>query len=352
MLGIVRLLRAQGQYRHFDIAARHVPRGFRIPGQGIVSNRVQPLDDLDIKKYSAEDVLIYHHGIASDAEQLIRHFPGNRFLVYHGLTPAGFYLPYNLTVAGRLERGRRELERLASAFERAYCFSRVTEADLREAGYLNIRKVDPPLQDVWSASTDQTFEPRAEVADSPVVLSVGRIVPNKNHEPLIRMLPYLRRLHPGARLIFAGELRPGLERYHRHLMDLVRTLDIQNHVAFTGLLDAKSMERTWKESTHLLCTSLHEGYCLPLVEAMVRNKPVLYLRYGGSAAAETMDGAGVGFYPADFRIMAELISEVHTNVDLREQILRTQRERLNQLQPAEMSLDILHQISRPGGVSD
>ena len=150
MLGIVRIFRRQGLYRNYDIAARHVPAGFRIKGQGISGNRVHPLEDLDPRRYSAEDLLIYHHGIACDAEGFIRQFPGSRFIVYHGLTPARFYLPYNLTVAGRLERGRRELQRLASAFERAYCFSRVTEADLRESGYLNIRKVDPPLQDVWT----------------------------------------------------------------------------------------------------------------------------------------------------------------------------------------------------------
>ncbi len=370
MLGVVRIFRRQGIYKSFDLAARHVPSGFKVRGHGISGNRVYPLEDLDHKKYSSGDLLIYHHGIACDAEPFIRQFPGSRFMVYHGLTPASFYLPYNLTVAGRLERGRRELQRLASAFERAYCFSRVTEADLRESGYLNIRKVDPPLQDVWSGSATgspeglQPFETRSDRTghgrddekparkEGPVILTVGRIVPNKNHEPLIRMMALLRQIHPEARLILAGELRPGLEHYQRHLKDLVRTLRLQDAVDFTGLVQADRLEQIWNQCDVYLCSSLHEGYCLPLVEAMVRNRPVVYLKYAGSAAAETMDGAGLGLNPLDPFVLSELISELHTNDTLYASIVRTQQERLQRLRPEELAQDIVNQMALVGGVDD
>lgn len=397
MLGLAHSLKGAGDFRSFDISARHIPAGFKIQDRLIHGRAPISVEDLELRKYSSEDILVYHHGIAADAEALIRQFPGPRFLVYHGITPAQFYLPYSLTVAGRLERGRRELERLAPLFERAYCFSAVTEADLRGAGYLNIRKIDPPLfptklshasgaskandpsraanpwkaADPWKAkyaskangpsnpaNPDAPHQNGASgssdssVRADPVLLSLGRIVPNKNHEPLIRALKQLKTIHPGASLILAGELRPGLEGYHRHLRDVVRALNLQDSVEFTGLLREKDLESIWQRSTHYVCSSLHEGYCLPLVESMSRGRPVIYLDDSRSAARETMDGAGIGFRPMDTGVLCELISEIHTNQALRGSILEGQFRRLMDLQPEDLARDILSQLTPVGGVDD
>jgi len=350
MAGLARSLESHG-IRSVEIAARHIPRGFRKLKQNHRTYPVLNVEDLDPRKYDPQDILIYHHGIAGDAEAIIQQFPGRSFIVYHGITPAGYYVPYNLTVAGRLDRGRRELARMAPLFERAYCFSGITEADLREAGYLNIRKVDPPLLPSGSVSSanpeDASFGNRP-----PVILCLGRIVPNKNHEPLIRAAGYLRGLHPDAKVLMAGELRPGLESYHRHLRDMVRALGLQETVEFTGMLSVTELESTWTRATHLVCLSQHEGYCLPLVEAMQRNLPVIYLDHTGSAARETMDGAGLGFRPMDELILAELISEVHTNESLRLRILQGQRDRVRQLQPDGLAWDLTEQLAPVGGLDD
>ena len=364
MLGLAHSFSQANTFRHFDIFSRHVPRGFRISDSLITGRKAYSLENLDPRKYSPDDLLVYHHGIASDAESLIRQFPGPRFLVYHGLTPARFYLPFNLTVAGRLERGRRELSRLSSVFERAYCFSAVTEADLRGAGYLNIRKVDPPLYEfapsAWHSDPDDSrsdggtdeLEKQTPIPGTPpVVLSLGRIVPNKNHEPLIRMAAALKRLQPGAKVILAGELRPGLEKYHRHLRDLIRALDVDDTVEMPGLLDSLALESLWNRSTHFACTSLHEGFCIPLVEAMVRRRPVVYLMEHGSAASETMDGAGLGFRPMVPGLLAELICEIHENETLKASILAGQRQRLSQFKTDDLVHDILGQLVTVG-VSD
>ena len=159
-------------------------------------------------------------------------------------------------------------------------------------------------------------------------------------------------MHPSARLILAGELRPGLEHYHRHLKDLIRTLKLEENVELTGLVDAASLEKLWHRSNQYICSSLHEGYCIPLVEAMVRNLPVLYLKYSGSAAAETMDGAGIGVSTLDPSFLAELVSELHTNETLYDSIVKTQHQRLQQLRPMELAQDILNQMALVGGVDD
>ena len=183
------------------------------------------------------------------------------------------------------------------------------------------------------------------------MLSLGRIVPNKNHEPLIRMAAALKRLQPGAKVILAGELRPGLEKYHRHLRDLIRALDVEDTVEMPGLLDSLALESLWNRSTHFACTSLHEGFCIPLVEAMVRRRPVVYLMEHGSAASETMDGAGLGFRPMVPGLLAELICEIHENETLKASILAGQRQRLSQFKTDDLVHDILGQLVTVG-VSD
>ena len=347
MLGLAQRLRRPGGFATCDLIARFVPDLPRIKQPGIRGSTVHRLESTDLRKYSAEDVLVYHHGIASDAEAHLRLFPGRKFLVHHGITPPRFFVPYNLTIAGRLERGRRELQRFTPLFERAYCFSGITEAELREAGYLNVRKVDPPLP-AAALQQRRLEDPQGD----PVILSVGRMVPNKNHEPLIRMLHYLRGLHANARLILTGSLRNGLDDYTRHLQDMCRALRLQDAVEFSGLVDTKRMEELWQQSTHYVCSSLHEGYCLPLIEGMLRDRPVIYLNSSESAARETTDGAGIGLYPLEPQLLAELISEIHTNDTLRTSIIEGQRKRLEKLRCDGLAEDLIDQLAPMGGLDD
>jgi glycosyltransferase involved in cell wall biosynthesis len=290
------------------------------------------------------DLLIYHYGIATRISEQIPRWPGVKALIYHNVTPAEYYRPYSLYVAGRLERARRDLRLLRGYFDVSFADSDFNGAELEALGFENVRLLPvlfgPAFPDAGllpeegpmgvanesRAVTQVRHAPRAY--DAPRLLFVGRVAPNKGHANLIKILYYLRRVWPGARLVIAGGLAAHARLYLEELRALVRYLDLEECVHFTGFLSGAELERHYREANVFVSASEHEGFCVPLLEAMFRNLPVLAYASEHSAAGETMQGAGAVFYRMDHARVAELIVRICRDGDLRERLLRGQRLRV------------------------
>ena len=79
-----------------------------------------------------------------------------------------------------------------------------------------------------------------------------------------------------------------------------------------------------------LSLSEHEGFCVPLLEAMAAGVPVL--AYGSTAVPETMGGAGVVFTPKDLEYAAELLGRLTYDDRLRADIIRGQQRAARSVQ--------------------
>src|SRR5690606_3919553 len=136
------------------------------------------------------------------------------------------------------------------------------------------------------------------------LLFVGRIAPNKKQDDIIKIFYYYKKfINPESRLILVGSYI-GMERYYSELIKLVNDLDLQD-VFFTGHIPFESILAYYQISHLFLCMSEHEGFCVPIVEAMLFDLPII--AYRSSAVPATLGNAGFVVSEKNYKAIAELI---------------------------------------------
>ena len=271
---------------------------------------------------SPRTVCLFHFSIGSAAGPLIHGLPDRLGLIYHNITPARWFVGFHHHLARLCHDGRRELRAFASRAELALGDSEFNRRELVDAGFRRTG-VLPIVLDLDSYTRRASPVIRRLYGDGRTnVLFVGRIIPNKKIDDLIRVFAvYQRHLDPRSRLLLVGDYR-GHERYFDRLQQWVRSLRLGD-VVFTGQVDDDELLAYYSVAGAFLCLSEHEGYCVPLVEAMQLDVPVL--AYDAGAVAETLNGGGLLLKEKRPEFVAELLREVLTNRGLREAVLSTQR---------------------------
>ena len=99
------------------------------------------------------------------------------------------------------------------------------------------------------------------------IIVVGRVIPNKKLEDSLKAFAYYQKfINPLSRLIFVG-LWNGFESYLFGLRNMVTDLGAQE-VIFTGHIQFEEILAYFKVADALLIMSEHEGFCVPLLEAL------------------------------------------------------------------------------------
>jgi glycosyltransferase involved in cell wall biosynthesis len=175
------------------------------------------------------------------------------------------------------------------------------------------------------------------------VVFVGRVIPNKRIENLIRFFAaYKTRFNPRSRLLIVGS-SGGFERYLVMLHELVARLRLPD-VVFTGHISNEELVAYYNVADVFLCASEHEGFCVPLMEAFYKRIPVL--AWARTAVPATMDGAGILFDSADPEDVAALIDLVVSDVSLQERILTGQDAALRRLQAQDFGGTLLRFVEQ------
>ena len=283
---------------------------------------------------SPETVCLFHFSIGSAAGRLIYHAPDRLVSIYHNITPADWFLGFHPHLAGLCHHGRRELAAFAERTELGLADSEFNRRELEAAGYRRTA-VLPIVLDL-----DDCRRPASPVArhlydDGRVnVLFVGRIIPNKRIEDLIGVFAlYQRHVEPRSRLLLVGDYR-GHERYYDRLQERVRRLGA-DEVVFTGHVDDDDLRAYYSAGDVFLCLSEHEGYCVPLLEAMAFGLPVI--AYDAGAVAETLRGGGILLREKRPEVVAELLGRVGEDAALRSAVLRTQQRALAAVRAIDFS---------------
>jgi glycosyltransferase involved in cell wall biosynthesis len=297
--------------RHIDRRARHLCR---------------PLGELP-RGRGGERLLVYHFSIASPATGVFREAGGTRVLVYHNITPARYFYAYSPRMAALLDEGRRELRELRNSADLALSDSEFNRHELMEAGFPRTAVIPlSPNLSFLDSKPDRRILFRYR-GGGPNLLFVGRIAPNKKYEDLLKVFYYFKKtLHPRARLFLVGNTS-GNESYLSYLRTLIKRLDLSD-VIFPGHHLSSKLHAYYRLGDVFLCLSEHEGFCLPLLEAMRAGLPVL--AYAAAAVPETMDGAGILVNEKNYPEIAELASLLATDRELRERVLAGQERRLRE----------------------
>jgi glycosyltransferase involved in cell wall biosynthesis len=275
-----------------------------------------------------DDLVLYHHGIASPLAGKLLHLACVRGVVFHNITPARFYAGTRLVEP--LRAGRAQLAALAGSVDLSIGVSAYNAAELREAGHRDVHVV--PLyvepERFGPESADEGLTTRLGALGQPRVLAVSRVVAHKRVEDCLALHAELRRLHPRAHLMVVGGADAG-SAYVRRLTAQARAL---GNVTFLGRVTHAELVAAYRAADVFLSMSEHEGFGVPLIEAMAADVPVL--AFGAGAVPETLGGAGVLFDEKHFAALAEVTSRLAQDAHLREQVLAGQRARV-----AALSLD-------------
>ena len=156
------------------------------------------------------------------------------------------------------------------------------------------------------------------------ILFVGRIAPNKKYEDLIRAFYYYKRINPKSRLILVGNPL-GFERYDESLKQYAKELGLDD-IIFTGGVPFQEILAYYHLADAFLCMSEHEGFCVPLVEAMFFHVPIF--AYDSTAIPSTLGGSGVLLEEKNPIFVAKVMQRVLEDERLKEQVVKGQQERL------------------------
>lgn len=271
------------------------------------------------------DELIYHHSIGSDLTEFAVAHRGPKCLVYHNITPPGFYDAYRPGFAWMLQTGRDQLARLATHFPISVGDSAYNAAELRACGFVSPGVlpiiIDP---DKWNIAANEDL--MCSLQDRATnLLFVGRIAPNKQQDKLLTMFWHYRKYDSNSRLIIVGE-NHDFDPYASHLLALVAELELSSSVLITGQVDDGALLAYYRAAHLYWSASAHEGFGAPIMEAMWFDIPVLAM--DESAVPETLGGAGVLFAAnEDPHTVAERAYQLVHDRDLRATVIARQRSR-------------------------
>jgi len=269
--------------------------------------------------------------------------PDRMVLVYHNITPPEYFVDVHRLLVRLCYHGRRELGAYVGRCDLALGDSEFNRQELEELGFPatgvlpvvpGFAHLDGPPNELVARQFDDEWTN---------VLFVGRVIPNKRIENVIRTFAaYKSRYNHRSRLLIVGSYG-GFERYLTMLQHLVERLGVAD-VHFTGHVSNGELTAYYDVADVFLCASEHEGFCVPLIEAFYKRIPVLAL--ARTAVPATMDGAGVLYGEPDPAGVATLVDAVVGDAALQERILAGQDAALERLRGRDFGGTLLRFVDR------
>jgi glycosyltransferase involved in cell wall biosynthesis len=289
-----------------------------VTAAGLAAGTIAPLHQL--RPGHAERVVVHYSGYAPGLEELVARCP-RIVVISHNITPPRYFWTHDPAEAVRCQLAVDQLARLAAVAGGLAGVSHYNAAQLRELSGREARVI-PILFDrgALPPATD-----RDGAAPLPEVLFVGRLVPHKRQDLVIRAFARWRHATPGARLVLVGT--PLSAEFAASLRRLAGEL-APGAVSFESTLSAAELWHRYRDAGVFVCLSEHEGFCIPVLEAFHFGLPVIARDAG--AVGEVVADAGVLLSDADgVAVVAELLSIVMSDAELRAELARRGAERLD-----------------------
>ncbi|MCW5578350.1 MAG: glycosyltransferase family 4 protein [Dokdonella sp.] len=289
---------------------------------------------------SADDCVIYHYCVGWDfALALLRRLRARRIVRYHNITPPDFFADWSPGYVAACQEGRAQLDAFAALGCELYLGdSPYNLEDFTTRGVPAQRcAVLAPFHEVEQLA-GLAPDARRIPDGAPLLLMVGRIAPNKNYLELIDALAASVAMDlPNAHLLLVGKLDPNLARYGEALQERIAMRGMQAHVSWLQDANGTELRAAFERSRMLVMLSRHEGFCVPLVEAMALGTPVVAL--ATAAMPSTLGDAGL-LWPedADAWLIGASIARLHADDALHAQLrARGQARYAAQYAPASLA---------------
>lgn len=293
----------------------------------IYSENISPSQSKIAKKYSSyrytkNDLLIYHHSIHSSVLDFLLKIDAAKILIYHNVTPHEFFESYDLKLTYYLKKGREELWKIKNGFSSFYADSYYNKSELDRLGFVDVNVL--PI--VFDFSKMKRFPAESDKANKNILL-VARIAPNKKQEDLIKFARvYYENYDKDFRLNLVGYCSRELLPYKKKLIALTEKYNLQEVVHFSDFVDDRTINHYYSNADLFITLSEHEGFCVPLIESMFHEVPII--AHNAGAVKETLGGAGVLFYEKNIPVLCEMTHRILNDSEFCRYIVEKQNKRL------------------------
>ncbi|MBR2751542.1 MAG: glycosyltransferase family 4 protein [Clostridiales bacterium] len=296
------------------------------------------------KKVAPGDLLIVHYAwvLPDVIWKKMKAFPCKKIMIYHNITPGEFFAPYDKKTAKASAAARVQLSEGARIFDAAWGVSQYNADELSALGYKNV-DVLPLL----ISFPDYQKEPNRVLMERlndgyTNIFFVGRMVPNKCFEDIIfAFAEYKKQYDPNSRLILVGndDLKPYVYKLQNFCRDQnIKDVLFRAHCPFSDIL------AYYRSADLFLCMSEHEGFCVPLLEAMVFEVPVM--AYSACAVPDTLGDGGICFTDKEPSKVASIMHALLTDEQLKTAMLENQKKQLQRFDPQIILKEMLEKIRK------
>ena len=280
-----------------------------------------------VPKLEKEDVILYHLSTGTDLNYKLSEYKGRKVIIYHNVTPNHFFKNYNENTRRLCAEGEKGLKYLAEYADYGLAVSEYNRQGMIEAGYtckVDVLPILIPFDDYKKTPNKKVMQ-KYFGTEYTNILFTGRLAPNKKQDDVIRAFyMYKKYYNPKARLFIVGSYS-GMEKYYRRLKEYVKELQLKD-VFFTGHIKFDEILAYYHIADYFLCMSEHEGFCVPLVEAMLFQVPII--AYDSSAIGETLGGSGFLLKDKNPLQTAGVLDYLDRHPKVREQMIQDQMRRL------------------------
>ncbi len=281
-------------------------------------------------KIRSGDTVVLHYSLGSPLNRYFCSLEGVRkVMIYHNITPAKWFAPINSRVARDIEAGIADLPMVCRAADLVLADSEFNKQELSKFDIV-AKVLELPLDpDRWDVVANRGIADLLSPQNVREILHVGRIAPNKCIEDIIKTFYFYHHyIEKNSRLWIVG-IDIDTELYSFALKRLVYDCGLDGAVTFTGAVADEELRSFYEGSDVYLCMSEHEGFCLPVIEALHYELPVI--AYNAGALPKTLGGGAILVNEKKFAHIAELVHEVIDNQSLRGSLISAGKERVGQL---------------------
>lgn len=273
-------------------------------------------------------IILYHLSTGHELNRRVASFHIPLVVHYHNITPPVFFRGYNPVLERACREGLRDAAWLKD--RAAFCIadSEYNRQDLIRMGYtcpIEVLPIMIPFDD-YRKEPDQSVIDRWTERGMTNILFTGRVAPNKKQEDLIRCFCYYNRyLNPHSRLHIVGGYDSN-DRYYQNLAKYVDELQLQESVFFTGHIPFDQILAYYRLADVFVCLSEHEGFCVPLVEAMFFEVPII--AYNVAAVGDTLGGGGILLDEKEPSVVAEAVHYLQEHAEIRDYLIERGKKQL------------------------
>lgn len=293
---------------------RTLDRLFREQGYHTAIFSDNTMNNRHSSKYrpTGNNILWFHYSIYSDNLKYLLGSNDIKIMDFHGVSPANLFRSYNAELEQLCRKGNDMLEQYAEHVDLCIVHSEFSRKILEENGYKNIIKL-PLVVDFHRLETiKEDGELTTLLSKISYILFVGRIVPQKSIIDILKVYSNLKRFQPDLKLFLVGDYNFSAD-YMKEIMRTIRNLDVFDDIVLTGRLDDAALVTFYKHASLFMMLSEWETFCVPLIEAMYYQVPIIGINK--TAIPETIGDAGVIFDEMNHIEIAEKINAILSDTE-------------------------------------